>query len=50
MEVDGEGADGEVEELEAVGGAAGFGVGGLGSVERERAEPRRRGGRAGVSD
>lgn len=30
---DGEGADGEVEELESLGGAAGLGVGSLGGVE-----------------
>jgi len=44
---DGEGADCKVEDLEAVGGAAGLGVGGLGGVEGERAEPGRRRWRAG---
>lgn len=37
----GEGADGELEELEALGGALGLGVGGVGRVEGEDAVPRR---------
>jgi hypothetical protein len=40
----GEGADGELEELEALGGALGLGIGGVGRVEGEEAVPRRRHG------